>query len=145
MLQLNAQSFEVVQDVDEALVMRAARHRLHGVADAMERLRHAAVVDLVENFQEPLLDRVGQALAVEAGMIVVVAHMDDLFARTARHPTPEALTAARAGAVVRILESHLPAGRLSSLGLGAREPLVPNRDAASRAENRRIDIRLYPQ
>lgn len=131
--EIRARSAEVLAGSDGALVIRVPAAGMFPVDGDTVGARYRAV-----------LDRVGQALAVEAGMIVVVAHMDDLFAPTARFPTPDALTAARAGSVVRILESHLPASRLSAVGLGRREPLAPNRDAASRADNRRIDIRLYP-
>ncbi|NYZ16705.1 flagellar motor protein MotB [Azospirillum sp. RWY-5-1] len=131
--EIRARSAEVLAGSDGALVIRVPAAGMFPVDGDAVGARYRAV-----------LDRVGQALAVEAGMIVVVAHMDDLFAPTARFPTPDALTAARAASVVRILESHLPAARLSAVGLGRREPLAPGRDAASRGRNRRIDIRLYP-
>lgn len=131
--EIRARSLEVLAGTDGALVIRVAAAGMFPVDGDAIGARYRAV-----------LDRVGQALSVEAGMIVIVAHMDDLFARTSRFPTPEALTTARAEAVLRVLESHVHAARLSALGLGGREALTANRDAAGRARNRRIDIRLYP-
>jgi chemotaxis protein MotB len=80
--------------------------------------------------------------------VQVQGHTDDVPIRgalAARFPTNWELAAARAARVVRALEAAgVPPERLAAVSLGEHHPVVPGDDAAARAENRRIEIRLVP-
>ncbi|MDQ2106593.1 OmpA family protein, partial [Azospirillum isscasi] len=119
---------------DGALVVRIEGAGMFATGSDAIRARYRAVVD-----------RVGQALGPEAGRVVVVAHTDDQTPRGGPLPTPEALTEARAVAVLKILERTLGTDRLTAEGRGEREPLAPNTTPANRGANRRVDVRLYPE
>ncbi len=119
---------------DGALVIRIEGAGMFATGSDAIRARYRAVVD-----------RVGQALGPEAGRVVVVAHTDDQTPHTGPLPTAEALTQARALAVLKILERTLGPDRLTAEGRGEREPLAPNTTPANRGANRRVDVRLYPE
>lgn len=93
----------------------------------------------------PLLERVGAALAVEDGTVVVGGFTDSQPIRTQQFPSNWHLSQARADAVVTLLARHLPRERLRGRGLGDTQPLADNRTAEGRARNRRIDITLLRQ
>lgn len=123
----------VLAGTDGALVIRVPAATMFPVDGDTVAARGRAV-----------FDRIGQALAVEAGLIAVVAHTDDRTVHSARFADAAALTQARADAVAARLEAHVAAARLSAVGRGDSEPLAANDSLAHRAANRRIDIRLYP-
>lgn len=118
---------------DGALVIRVPGGAMFASDGDQVRARFRAV-----------FDRIGQAVAVEAGHVAVVGHTDDLFAPTPRFATAEALTAARAEAVRALLERRVHPSRLSAEGRGGAEPVAANTTLTGRAANRRIDVRLYP-
>ncbi len=77
-------------------------------------------------------------------LLVVEGHTDDGFVPSARYPTTEALSLARAAAAAEIL---LAAGTLSPkmiqiAGLGSHRPRNTEASALARAENRRIEVRI---
>jgi len=81
--------------------------------------------------------------------IVVEGHTDDSPISSPLYPSNWELSSARAGVVVRLLESRGFDGKLlRPLGMSDKEPLAPNRGAngealpANQAENRRIVIRI---
>ena len=81
-----------------------------------------------------------------SGDIVVEGHTDNQPIETKQYPSNWALSAARAAAVVQILEGQgLAAQRLAALGLGASRPLGSNDSAAGRAQNRRVIIKIRQQ
>jgi len=98
-----------------------------------------------------LIDRLSEILVREAkGMkIYVEGHTDDNPISTAQYPSNWELSSARAGAIVRVLETKgFDRVRLRPLGLADTESLVPNRTPSgeaiplNQAENRRILIRI---
>jgi type VI secretion system protein ImpK len=93
---------------------------------------------------EPLLTRIGQALASQPGAVVVVGHTDNVRpSASARLSSNFDLSLARAKTVARLLaEQAGPAQRYRTEGRGETEPLVENDTPANRARNRRVDITL---
>jgi len=91
-----------------------------------------------------VLDRVARVLKGLPNPIRVEGHTDDLPIRTERFPSNWELSTARATTVVRyLIERHgFEPKRLSAAGYGEYHPLVPNRSAADRQRNRRVDIVL---
>jgi type VI secretion system protein ImpK len=90
---------------------------------------------------EPVLDSVARALNQVPGRVLVRGYTDDRPIQTVLYPDNFALSAARARSVVEALSRVLenPA-RLTSTGLGKQDPVVENKDAGSRARNRRVEI-----
>jgi OOP family OmpA-OmpF porin len=87
------------------------------------------------------LRRVADALAEHPGASVILeGHTDNIG--------PESynleLSSRRAIEVRNALvdELHVPASRLTAVGAGATAPLQPNSNAAGRAYNRRVEVRL---
>jgi len=110
--------------------------------------RHEAAFEsgsetLVPRFR-PIIDRIAGLLAQTAGQIVVAGHTDDVPISTPRFRSNWDLSTARSVSVVHQLleKGRLPADRLVAQGHGASRPLVPNEGAASRAKNRRVEIRI---
>ncbi|MFP6578946.1 MAG: OmpA family protein [Myxococcota bacterium] len=93
--------------------------------------------------------RVATQLAGTGGRIEVLGHTDDLAIRkslSGRYPSNWELGGARAAAVVRVFEEEgIAPERLSAVSRGSAAPRVPNDSAASRARNRRIEIRVLPE
>ena len=110
--------------------------------------RHEAAFEsgsaaLVPRFR-PIIDRIAGLLAKTEGRILVAGHTDDVPISTPRFRSNWDLSTARAVSVVHQLleKGRLAADRLVAQGHGASRPLVPNEDAASRAKNRRVEIRI---
>ncbi|MFC5308467.1 type IVB secretion system protein IcmH/DotU [Azospirillum picis] len=125
---------EVLAGGDGALVIRIPAAAMFATAGDAVKARHRAVVE-----------RVAQALAPEAGRVVVVGHTDATMPHGGRLADPQALSEARAEAVRRLLERSVAPARLSAEGRGDREPIAADETPAGRDANRRIDIRLYPE
>lgn len=85
-------------------------------------------------------------LEATAGEIRIEGHTDDTPIATSRFASNWELSAARATEVIRFLlaQTTLAPGRLAAAGYGEFRPVVPNRDAAGRARNRRVDIVVVP-
>ncbi len=98
-----------------------------------------------------VLQKVSNALKkIGDRRVVVEGHTDDQPIRggptAERFPTNWELSAARAIAVVRLLEEFgVPAGRLSGAGYGPFRPVASNATADGRGQNRRIEILLEPE
>ncbi len=124
----------------------------------IERLREGVNVKLAQEILFPtgsaqissegrdVLRRVAQRLQGERQWIEVHGHTDDraIHGRLARrYPSNWELGAARASAVVRLLEGRgVPPARLRGVSYGPNRPVASNASAAGRARNRRIEIRL---
>jgi type VI secretion system protein ImpK len=93
---------------------------------------------------EPLLARIGGALATVPGEVLVVGYTDNIRpAMMARLSSNFDLSNARAKNVARLLASLAgPSSRYLSEGRGETEPLFPNDTASNRARNRRVEITL---
>ncbi len=73
--------------------------------------------------------------------IRVEGHTDDTPIRTAEYESNWDLSADRALSIVKFFASTgVPPSKMSAVGYGEFRPLVPNKDAESRAMNRRIEI-----
>jgi chemotaxis protein MotB len=93
----------------------------------------------------PLLARIATlAAALPERSIEVAGHTDDVPIHTGAFPSNLELSLARAARVVRELAVASPGldGRMIATGFGEHRPVVPNEDAASRAQNRRVEIRF---
>ncbi len=94
-----------------------------------------------------LLQKLGVYLATLSNNIRVEGHTDDVPLQSAQYPTNWELSAARAVAVVRYFTDnvHLDPKRLSAVGYGQYQPIVPNDTRAHREQNRRaVIVILYP-
>jgi chemotaxis protein MotB len=93
----------------------------------------------------PVID-ILPVLRLASGDIVVEGHTDNQPIATQQYPSNWELSAARAAAVVRILEGQgLAASRLAALGLGASRPMASNERAVGRTQNRRVIIKIRQQ
>jgi chemotaxis protein MotB len=93
----------------------------------------------------PVID-ILPVLRLASGDIVVEGHTDNQPIATQQYPSNWELSAARAAAVVRILEDQgLAAPRLAAMGLGASRPMASNETDVGRAQNRRVIIKIRQQ
>ncbi|HEX7129567.1 MAG TPA: type IVB secretion system protein IcmH/DotU [Rhodanobacteraceae bacterium] len=94
----------------------------------------------------PLLHAITAALNQVSGRVIVVGHTDDQPIHSLRFKDNFALSAARAKAVVKILEDGLSdPGRIESSGAGSSQPIaLPADTPANRARNRRVDLIYIP-
>ncbi len=75
--------------------------------------------------------------------IVVAGHTDTQDIRSARFPSNWELSSARAGSVVRYLQSNsIQPSRLAAIGYADTRPLSDNTTAEGRARNRRVELIL---
>jgi len=76
--------------------------------------------------------------------IQVEGFTDDVPINTVAYPSNWELSAARAGAVVRLLveEGSVPADRLAAVGYAETRPLAPNDSPEERGQNRRVEFLL---
>jgi chemotaxis protein MotB len=93
-----------------------------------------------------VLEKLAESLKAQPDkMIRIEGHTDDRPIQTSRFPSNWHLSAARAIVVVSYLEKRgIPPERLIAVGYGASRPAVPNTDAESRAQNRRVEIFVMP-
>ena len=91
----------------------------------------------------PLIGRIGQALKVIPGPVLVTGHTDNQPIRSARFPSNWHLSQERAAAVQALLAATLPPGRLKAEGRADTQPVADNSTPAGRAKNRRVEITLY--
>ncbi len=93
--------------------------------------------------REALMARIGDALALAGGQVLVTGHTDSSPMRSARFPSNWHLSEARARTVRGLLvERKVPAERVQAEGRADSEPLVANDTAANRALNRRVEVTL---
>jgi chemotaxis protein MotB len=75
--------------------------------------------------------------------IIVAGHTDDQDIRSSRFPSNWELSGARAGSVVRYLQSNgIKSDRLAAVGYADTRPLADNDTAQGRAKNRRVELIL---
>lgn len=75
--------------------------------------------------------------------VQVEGHTDNLPIRNLRFPSNWELSAARATAIVKLLEAdNVAAQRLSAVGYGEHQPLASNETEAGRARNRRVVLMI---
>ncbi|NVK18971.1 MAG: OmpA family protein [Methylocystaceae bacterium] len=90
------------------------------------------------------LDKIIPVLARTPGEIRVGGHTDDLPIQTLQFRSNWDLSTARATSVVHyfIRSGKIPKERLTSQGFADSRPLMENKNAASRAKNRRVEISI---
>jgi len=93
--------------------------------------------------KEPILSRIGDALAAVPGQVEVAAHTDNTPINTLRFPSNWELSRTRAESVVRLLANRVAPARLRAEGRGDGSPVAPNDTPSGRARNRRVEITLY--
>jgi len=92
---------------------------------------------------EIVLFKIARLLENTKGNILITGHTDNRRILTAKYPSNQYLSLARATAVANLLASSAKLnGRLWPEARGDTEPLVPNDTKKHRAENRRIEINL---
>lgn len=95
-----------------------------------------------------LLEKLGVYLKTVGNGVRVEGHTDDIPVDNAQYPTNWELSAARAVAVTRFLieQESIAPQRLSAVGFGQFQPIVPNDTRAHREANRRaVIVILYNQ
>jgi type VI secretion system protein ImpK len=93
--------------------------------------------------REELMGRIGDALALAGGQVLVTGHTDNSPIRSARFPSNWHLSEGRARSVRDLLIAHsVPANRVQAEGRADSEPLVANDSASNRAMNRRVEVTL---
>jgi chemotaxis protein MotB len=90
----------------------------------------------------PLLKKVGDIIAKTSFGVRIEGHSDDLPIKTAQFPSNWELSTARAVNVLRyfIESGGISSQRLSAVGFGEFQPMVPNDSIEHRARNRRVEI-----
>lgn len=97
---------------------------------------------LQTKFLDPV-NRVASALNDEPGPVIIVGHSDNVPIRSARFPSNQALSLARAKSVMRTISKVVDDGaRLTAEGRADKEPIASNKTRAGRATNRRIEVVL---
>ncbi|MBS7813319.1 type VI secretion system protein TssL, long form [Roseococcus pinisoli] len=90
-----------------------------------------------------LLRRIGEALKIEPGRVLVQGHSDNQPIRTVRFPSNFALSLARAQEAANlIIAANGTPARFTVEGKADAEPLAPNNTAEGREQNRRIEVIL---
>jgi chemotaxis protein MotB len=96
-----------------------------------------------------VIDKVVEVLADSPDVIRVEGHTDDTpigERLKAKYPSNWELSAARASAVARYIETkhHINPKRLESLGFSEYHPVAPNDTPENKQRNRRVEIVLKP-
>lgn len=93
-----------------------------------------------------VVSQVGQVLGgFEGRRFQVEGHTDNVPIATERFPSNWELSSARSLAVVKLLaQQGVAPENLSGAAYGEYQPIAPNDDRASRAQNRRIEIVMLP-
>jgi type VI secretion system protein ImpK len=91
----------------------------------------------------PLLQRIGTALNVEQGSVLVTGHTDNQPISSVKFPSNFALSSARANAAKAVIAQAMKdPSRISAEGRADAEPLASNATPDGREENRRIEVTL---
>jgi len=90
----------------------------------------------------PVLRRIGEALALVKGQVLITGHSDNQPIRSLRYPSNWHLSAARAQAVMGALAAQVDPARMQADGKADAVPIAPNDTPANRARNRRVEIVL---
>ena len=107
-----------------------------------DRALFAAGVGAIASQAIPLLKKVGDIIARTSFEVRIEGHTDDLPIKTVQFPSNWELSTARAVNVLRyfIETGGIASQRLSAVGFGEFQPLVPNDSTEHRAQNRRVEI-----
>ena len=98
--------------------------------------------DLDPGYDETMT-RIAQAIGITNGPVPVTGHTDDRRIASLRYPSNQALSEARAAAVVdRLQRAGVPPDRLHPSGLGETQPVASNADESGRRQNRRVEVAI---
>ena len=100
--------------------------------------------DDVQSAYDPLLARIGAALAKVPGTIVISGHTDSVPIRSLQFPSNWHLSKARSLSVRDMLTEQVEMARMRVEGRAETEPVADNATAEGRARNRRVEIVLTP-
>jgi chemotaxis protein MotB len=91
-----------------------------------------------------LLLQIGKSLTQTNSTVEISGHTDDVPISSGRFPNNHWLSTSRAMQVLDVFadEAGVDRRRLSAIGHGEYQPLVPNDTPANRAKNRRVEIRV---
>ena len=103
-----------------------------------------AGTDYVTDDFLPVLDKIREVLVTTEGEIYVEGHTDNRPISTARFRNNWSLSSARALAVAEYLfeAPELDDSRFTIVGHGDSKPIAPNKTAAGRQQNRRVEIMI---
>jgi type VI secretion system protein ImpK len=91
----------------------------------------------------PVLNRIGEAVNVEPGPLLVTGHSDNIPIRSVKFPSNWHLSVARAEAVKQILAQKVKdPSRLTAEGKADNQPIAPNTTPEGREQNRRVEVVL---
>ncbi len=123
----------VQRDFGALLQFQPQRPRVFGV-------NFLANSDQLTPETEPVLAELGRALAdMPAGELVVIGHTDRVGSMEAN----DRLSLQRAQVVAALLEKlGVPQAKITVVGRGEREPLIPTEDEVDEPRNRRVEIKL---
>ena len=88
------------------------------------------------------IERLAKALIDQPGKIIIVGHSDNQPIKSARFPSNQHLSLARAESVMKSMGAHLDPARMTAEGRADKEPIETNDTKEGRAANRRIEIIL---
>jgi chemotaxis protein MotB len=87
-----------------------------------------------------ILDALTPTLAALPNKLSIDGHTNNAPIHTAQFPSNWELSADRATGVLRYLEAHIPASRMSASAFGDTHPLKPATDPTALVANRRVEI-----
>ncbi len=91
----------------------------------------------------PVLDEILKYITAAPSTVSVEGHTDNIPLTGSNYKSNYSLSAARAFEVVKyFIQQGVPPGRLSIVGYGEYEPVVPNDTEEGRSLNRRIEISI---
>ncbi len=141
-----AQIFTELEEVSELLKKEKEVTLAYSSKGLVMRLSDRALFEVgvasISPQAIPLLKKVGETIARTDFDVRIEGHSDDLPIKTAQFPSNWELSTARAVNVLRyFLETgRISSKRLSAVGFGEFQPMVPNTSKANRAQNRRVEI-----
>jgi chemotaxis protein MotB len=141
-----AQIFSEIEELSERLEQENDISVAYSHKGLVMRLSDRALFDVgvakISPQAIPLLKRVGDIISRTRFNVRIEGHTDDLPIKTAQFPSNWELSTARAVNVLRyfIEISGISNQRLSAVGCGKFQPMVPNNSEAHRSKNRRVEI-----
>ena len=145
-----AQLFSELAELNERLKKEKEITLAYSTEGLVMRLTDRALFELgvatIAPQAVPLLQKVGEIIARTNFDVRIEGHSDNLPIKTAQFPSNWELSTARAVNVLRyFLETaKISSKRLSAVGFGEFQPLVPNDSIEHRAQNRRVEIIFLP-